>query len=169
MQNDVSPKNYILYLFNLVWWKDLAIIKYYCLVKLSHTHRVAVQLEHCFSLSQDFFTVPESWIWLDRFSDPLYTILAVLLRIRFSASASPRNTYGVVLQNAREESPLICQPIKPFADKFRQELMWRPTILSPFKTKVQNWACLYMLISSAPATQVLLKIPYKNRKLSQNL
>ena len=120
-------------------------------------------------LISKLLTVPDSWIWLDRFSDPLYTILAVLLRIRFSASASPRNTYGVVLQNAREESPLICQPIKPFADKFRQELMWRPTILSPFKTKVQHWACLYMLISSAPATQVLLKIPYKNRKLSQNL
>ena len=96
-------------------------------------------------------TVPDSWIWLDRFSDPLYTILAVLLRIRFSASASPRNTYGVVLQNAREESPLICQPIKPFADKFRQELlsgciqlrpMCCPTILLPFRTAVQKLATI---------------------------
>ena len=43
----------------------------------------------------------------------------------------------------RQQAPLICEPIEPFAEKFRQELlsgctllklMWCPTILSPIKT-----------------------------------
>ena len=28
-----------------------------------------------------------------------------------------------VMQNARQEPPLLCQPIEPFADKFRKELI----------------------------------------------
>ena len=35
----------------------------------------------------------------------------------------------LVLQNARNESSLICQPIEPFADKFKQEPMWGCFIL----------------------------------------
>ena len=48
---------------------------------------------------------------------------------------------GRFFENYKQESPLICQLIEPFAEKLRQELllgciwpMWCPTILPPCKS-----------------------------------
>ena len=46
-------------------------------------------------------------------------------------------TDNTKMQNAGQESPIICQPVEPFADKFGQELsgcIWLRPISRPEKT-----------------------------------
>ena len=74
----------------------------------------------------------------------------------------------LVLQNASQESPLICHPIEPLADKSRQELlsgciwlrpMWCLTILSPFRTK-RNRFCIFIYVGKLDFLKLTFIVPY---------
>ena len=69
------------------------------------------------------------------------TILDGTIQNRMPHIAGPYRT--IVYKNAGQESPLICQPIAPLAEKYIKELIFGcihlgpmccPSILSPFRT-----------------------------------